>query len=159
MQEMLNAILERELAGYRYISGAFAPVTGKEEVDSIEQALEDGQFAGVEVHLRSALDHLSWKQNPDYRNSIKESISAVESLAKELTGNSKASLRDALLILEKDGKVHPALKKALSSLYGYTSDESGIRHAMLEEPTLSASDAKFLLVACSAFINYLKAKV
>lgn len=155
----LNIILERELAGYRYVSSAFVAVTDKQEIESIEQALDSGPFAGVAAHLQSAIDHLSRKQDPDYRNSIKESISAVESLAKELTGNPKASLGDALCILEKKGKVHPALKKALSSLYGYTSDENGIRHAMLEEPTLSAADAKFLLVACSAFMNYLKAKV
>lgn len=156
---ILNGILERELAGYRYVSEAFVPVTDKQEIESIERALDSGPFAGVEAHLRSAIEHLSRKQDPDYRNSIKESISAVESLAKELTGNPKATLGDALSILEKRGKVHPALKKALSSLYGYTSDEDGIRHAMLEEPTLSAADAKFLLVACSAFINYLKEKV
>jgi hypothetical protein len=155
----LNGILERELAGYRYVSAAFVPVTDKQEIESIEQALDSGPFAGVEAHLRSAIEHLSRKQDPDYRNSIKESISAVESLAKELTGNPKAGLGDALSVLEKKGKIHPALKKALSSLYGYTSDEDGIRHAMLEEPALSASDAKFLLVACSGFINYMKEKV
>jgi len=43
-------------------------------------------------------------------------------------------------------------------MYGYTSDEDGIRHAMLEEPDVGFEDAKFMLVACSAFINYLKVK-
>jgi hypothetical protein len=155
----LNNILERELAGYRFVSRAFVPVTDAEEIESIEQALDSGPFAGVAAHLKSAIEHLGRKQDPDYRNSIKESISAVESLAKELTGNSRASLGDALAILESKGKLHPALKRSLSSLYGYTSNENGIRHAMLEEPSLSAADAKFILVACSAFINYLKEKV
>ena len=40
----------------------------------------------------------------------------------------------------------------------YTSDAAGIRHALLEDPNLDAEDAKFMLVACSAFINYLWAK-
>ena len=155
----LNNILERELAGYRYVSQAFVPVTDEEEIESIEQALDSGPFAGVAAHLKSAIDHLGRKQDPDYRNSIKESISAVESMAKELTSNPKASLGDALTILESKDKLHPALKKSLSALYGYTSNEDGIRHAMLEEPSLSAADAKFILVACSAFINYLKEKV
>lgn len=155
----INNILERELAGYRYVSEAFVPVTDAQEIESIEHALDSGPFVGVAAHLRSALDHLGRKQDPDYRNSIKESISAVESMAKELTGNPKASLGDALSILETKGELHPALKKSLSVLYGYTSDEEGIRHAMLEEPRLSAADAKFILVACSAFVNYLKEKV
>jgi hypothetical protein len=154
----LNKVLERELAGFRYVSEAFVPVTDEQEIESIEQALNSGPFAGVAAHLRSALDHLGRKPDPDYRNSIKESISAVESMAKELTSNPKASLGDALSVLESKEMLHPALKRSLSALYGYTSDEEGIRHGMLEVPSISAADAKFMLVACSAFINYLKAK-
>lgn len=40
-------------------------------------------------------------------------------------------------------------------MYGYTSDEDGIRHSLLEESTLKFMDAKFMLVSCSAFINFL----
>lgn len=154
----INNILERELAGYRCLNGSFVQVTSEVELDSIQQALNPGAYVGVEVHLGSALDHLSRKQKPDYRNSIKEAISAVESMARELTGNDKATLGDALSKMEKEGKFHPALRKALSSLYGYTSDEDGIRHAMLDEPNVTVDDAKFMLVACSAFVNYMKGK-
>jgi hypothetical protein len=62
-------------------------------------------------------------------------------------------------ILEKKHQLHPALKKSFSSLYGYTSDEQGIRHAMSKEPNLTADDAKFFLLSCTSFINYLKAKM
>jgi hypothetical protein len=44
-------------------------------------------------------------------------------------------------------------------MYGYTSDAEGIRHALLEEPTLEQADAIFMLVTCSAFVNYLRAKL
>lgn len=147
--EDVNFVLERELI----------PVTDEQEIKAIEEALEMGAFKGVVAHLKQAMDHLSRKQSPDYRNSIKESISAVESMAREVTKNEKASLGDALALIEKAGAIHPALKKGLSALYGYTSDENGIRHAMLEEPKISATDAKFMLVACAAFINYLKGKM
>ncbi|GAI53088.1 unnamed protein product, partial [marine sediment metagenome] len=58
------------------------------------------------------------------------------------------------------GKIdlHPALEKAFDSLYGYTSDEGGIRHALMGVPDLDFEDAKFMLVSCAAFINYLKLK-
>jgi hypothetical protein len=49
------------------------------------------------------------------------------------------------------------LKSAFLSLYGYTSDANGIRHALLEEAQLTFEDAQFMLVACSAFVNYLTA--
>jgi hypothetical protein len=158
LSEALNQILERELAGFRLISGSVAPVTAKEEVEAVKEAIEDIRYKGTVTHLRQALNHLSNRKKPDYRNSIKESICAVESLARELTKNPKATLGDALQLLEKTDRLHPALKRGLSALYGYTSDEQGIRHAMLEEPDLTATDATFFLVSCSAFINYLKAK-
>jgi hypothetical protein len=39
------------------------------------------------------------------------------------------------------------------------SDKSGIRHAMSEVTTHSLIDAKYMLVSCSAFINYLVGKM
>lgn len=155
----VNHVLQRELAGYRFVGGVFTDITDEQEVALLDEALSDDAFAGVRGHLRTALQHLANRQNPDYRNSIKESVSAVESMAQAITGNRKASLGDALSELEKRGHLHPALKKGFSSLYGYASDEGGIRHAMLDEPNLEASDAKFFLLSCTSFINYLKARI
>ena len=69
-----------------------------------------------------------------------------------------ATLDHALKVFEEKKAIHPALKKSLSALYGYTSDADGIRHAMLDEPDLTSTDARFMLVACSAFVNYLIGK-
>jgi hypothetical protein len=155
----INMILERELAGFRIIENIVTKITDEQEISTITEALEDTPFSGVSSHLKTALELLSNREKPDYRNSIKESISAVESMAKSITQKPKADLEEALKVLERSGKIHKALKASFSKLYGYTSDEGGIRHAMLEEPDLSASDSKFFLVSCSAFINYLKSKI
>lgn len=154
-----NQILERELSGYRFIDGVITEITDKQEIQLLETTFTDQKFLAVTSHLKSALSLLSDRKKPDYRNSIKESISAVESLAKTMTNNPKATLGDALAILERSGTIHPSLKKAFSSLYGYTSDEGGIRHAMLDEPNLTVADAKFFLLSCTSFINYLKSKI
>lgn len=155
----LNTVLERELAGYRCIKWIFVHITDELEIEAIEKALTEGPFSGVHAHLRQAMQHLSRRDTPDYRNSIKESISAVESMARELIGNKSATLADALSELEKKSKLHPALKRGFAAIYGYTSDEGGIRHGMLDEPNLGPSDAKYFLISCATFINYLKAKI
>jgi hypothetical protein len=54
--------------------------------------------------------------------------------------------------------MHRALKASFKSLYGYTSDENGIRHALLEESNIGYEEAAFMLVACSAFASFLIAK-
>ncbi|MNK40622.1 hypothetical protein D3C87_592720 [compost metagenome] len=156
-----NKALIKEVSGYRIVSGRIVQVTSEEEIQEIEQAItETDNWKSVNTHLQSALNFLADKKTPDYRNSIKESISAVESLCAIITKNSSATLGQALSEIEKTHSLHKALKTSFSALYGYTSDAGGIRHALLEDSLApSFEDAKFMLVSCSTFINYLKSKM
>ncbi len=151
-------VLEQELSAYRFVGKQIAKITSKEEISEIEEALET-PLDSVRTHLANALTLMSDRKAPDHRNSIKESISAVEAICRLITKKDKATLGQALKEVETKIPLHGALKEAFSNLYGYTSSAEGIRHALLEESTLSFEDAKFMLVSCSAFINYLVAKV
>ncbi|MWW25723.1 AbiJ-NTD4 domain-containing protein [Algibacter lectus] len=159
--EIFNKILEREKAGYRFLKSQIVPITSKEEIEEIEEAISSNDtFKSVKTHLQTSLKLLSDKQSPDYRNSIKESISAIESMCKIFTDDEKSTLGQTLKKLELEGHLHPALKKAFSMLYGYTSDDGGIRHALTEtDREIDFYEAKFMLATCSAFINYLKSKM
>ena len=155
-----NRILETELSAYRFVGGKITQITSDVEISEIQQALEI-PVSPVQEHLKQALDLLADRKNPDYRNSIKESISAVEALCRLIAKDDDASLGKALDEIEKTGviELHKALKDAFHRLYGYTSDKkTGIRHALINEPNLNFEDAKFMLVSCSAFINYLVIK-
>jgi len=153
----VNEVLADELAAYRVINQQFVPVTNEQEIAALEEALANQDaFAPVAVHLSAAISHLGNRQNPDYRNSIKESISAVEAIAKIISGNDKAKLGDALAELERMGRLHGALRNSYAALYGYTSGADGIRHALMNEPNLTKDDAKYFLIVCTAFVNYLK---
>ena len=59
--------------------------------------------------------------------------------------------------MEENGvEIHKGLKSAFNILYGYTSDAKGIRHAGdIGGPSATFEEAKFMLVACCAFVNYL----
>jgi hypothetical protein len=153
-----NGILKHERAGYRFVGGKIVELTSETEIFEIEEALANST-KHVEIHLQKSLKLLSDKESPDYSNSIKESISAVESFCKVITGES-LSLGQSLNKIESKRiiQLHPALKKGYTSIYGYTSDSDGIRHGLSDEPNLDFEDAIFMLVACSAFINYLKVK-
>lgn len=153
-----NSVLAHEAAAYRIIGHQVCQITDENEIESIQNALGDSdRFSPVADHIKAALLLMTDRVCPDYRNSIKESISAVESAAKIVTQNPNAELGKILRHLEAAGKINGALVKGFSAIYGWTSDQQGIRHAMLEEPNLKQSDAKFFLVICSAFANYLKA--
>jgi len=155
-----NYILEREMSAWRVVDGGVARLTSAEEIAAVEQAEQmEGAFSGAAQHMRRAVRLLSDRQVPDYPNSMKESISAVEAVCQVITGDAKATLGDALKKLAGKGVLmHPAAQSALSKLYGYTNDADGIRHASIDVSTVDFEDAKFMLVACSAFVNLLIAR-
>lgn len=161
LQAVFNKIFEVELSGYRFIGGELVPISSTAEVAAIEGAVEFTArtgLAGAHAHIVAALQLLGKRPDPDYRNSVKESISAVESMAKQLGGPGAQGLAGALDELGKKLPIHGALRSAFVKLYGYTSDESGIRHAILDEPNVAYDEAKYMAVVCSAFVNFLGAK-
>jgi hypothetical protein len=98
---------------------------------------------------------LSARPNPDYRNSIKESISAIESIAR-LIGKDVSGLDKPLAALKEKANLHPAMVDSFCKLYGYTSTDTGIRHALVDESyPVDFPDAKFMLVSCSGFVSFL----
>lgn len=156
--DYVNHVFEKEYVGYRFINGLIMPISDEIEVSEINDALKN-EYEPVRKHLSKACNCLSNREKPDYENTIKESISAVESICKIITGASgnTASLGKMLNKLKEQGvDIHPALESAFEKLYGFTSDKDGIRHgAGLGGPTSTFAEAKFMFVSCCAFINYL----
>jgi hypothetical protein len=159
---VINQILEREFSAYRFIELNLVPITNESEQIAVTESLElVKQFTalkGCNIHLSSALSLLSDRKNPDYRNSIKESILSIEAIVKVISDTPKHTLGQALDKINLKIPVHAALQKGFKQLYGYTSDSDGIRHSMMEESKCDFEDAKYMLVTCSAFINYLIGK-
>lgn len=154
----LDVILREELCAYRVVDGnRLVAIGSQEEAETISIAIDKASRCGAlgaRTHLRNAIDLLN---GGDFAGSIRESISSVESIAKLLSSDSKSKLSDALDNLEKKSNIHRGMKAGFLSLYGYTSDEKGIRHALIEgeKPNVDEADALFMIGACSAFVTYL----
>ena len=139
----------------------FFPQTSKEQGAAVRHAIETLRQDGMEgaaTHLRQAAEHINAGQHGD---SIADSIHAVESVAKKIDQRANKTLGPALDSLEKAGLLkHSALKEAFRKLYGYTSDEQGIRHSLLEKnaPDVGLDEAMFMFGACASFAAYLVGK-
>lgn len=151
----MNYIFIQENIGYTIINDTVTDIVDQVEVNEINEALRT-PFSGIEEHISRSIELLFSKEKPDYRNSIKESISAVESICKIIVKSERDTLSDALKEIKKKHTIHQSLELGLIKIYGYSSDEKGIRHALLEESKIEFSEAKFMLVSCVSFINYLK---
>lgn len=154
---MLNSTFKRLDYAYRVVDDQIVEISDQEEIKAIEEALQHS--SSIKTHFSEALKLISNRKDPDYRNSIKESISAVEALCRDITGES--TLGEALKVLNQKGvKIPTFLKSGIDKLYIYTNDKrTGIRHAMMDDSELPTfEEAKFMLVLCSAFVNYIQGK-
>jgi hypothetical protein len=153
----LNLELEAKLTGYRLIDRKVVPVDSEAESAAISEALDDATsepLSGVRHHLITAINKLADRAKPDYPNSVKESISAVEAMLELITKESVLS--KALPKLTTSGvTLHPAQLAAWKSLYGWTSDEDGVRHSAKAPPNVDQATAKYMLATCSAFVSWL----
>ena len=139
----------------------FIPRTTKEQgVATAEAALnlKRAGMDGASVHLRQAAGHLRHQR---YAESIAASVHAVESVARLLDPAASKDLGPALNSLEKSGLLkHRALKSGILKLYGYASDEQGVRHALLDQEAadVGEDEALFMYGACACFAAYLADK-
>jgi hypothetical protein len=154
--EYIGAALRNGHAAYRVLERkTIVPIGSDAEFETLKRAFADlarTEFHGARAHLRNAATELTSGQNAD---SIRESIHAVESVVKVLEPS--GDFKKALAKLESKFNIHGALKSGFTAIYGFTSDEGGIRHALLEAgaPAVDETDALFMIGACAAFVSYL----
>jgi hypothetical protein len=136
------------------------PAVSSEEANQLKSELDEAftsPFEGAKTHLRKALAGLNAGEE---RAAIREAIHAVESAVRDVAGTPKATLSDIFRRNSGVADVHPALRAAFEKLYAYTSDESGIRHALIDEGNekVGSPEAIFFVSACTAFVGYLSRK-
>ena len=161
-REYVVATLQECMCAYAVIEGEWiiVPTAIPEQRKAVEDAfrvLADGPFGGARQHLSKSGECINIG---DYSGSVRESIHAVESVARRIDNNSRKSLAPALESLSKSGLVlHGAFKSGIEKLYGYTSDQEGIRHSLSDATTnVDVADAVFMFGACASFAAYLVEK-
>ncbi|MEG1452652.1 hypothetical protein, partial [Brevundimonas sp.] len=159
LQNDLRTALIDSRSAYRILDNQTVSAIGTAEVAaSLEGAIATTKevVPGASQHLLQASVDL---RRGDWSGSVRNSIHAVEATATVLAPESN-TLGKALNALDQKGHIHGGLKAAFSQLYGYTSDDEGIRHALVfkDSPTVDESDALFMLGACSSFVSYLLSK-
>ncbi|WP_421950289.1 AbiJ-NTD4 domain-containing protein [Pelagibacterium sp.] len=152
----IDSALKKARSAYRVVNrDTLLPLSTEYELAALKKAFSDtsGSYVGSYSHLRRSADLIA---SGKWADSVRESIHAVEALAKLLEPSAK-ELGPALAKIQKAGGLHEALKKGFSALYGFTSDENGIRHSLLDkgEANVDEADALYMLGACAAFVSYL----
>ena len=154
----INAVLVKTQAAFRIVDGdTLAPFASEEEGATVIAAVADlgePQFVGAKDHYKKAVSALS---SADYAASMRESIHAVESVTKALTGES--TVQKGVKALASKGHLHVTLSDALEKVAAWTNAEAGVRHAnepSSPKPNVTEADALYLLQIGGSTISYLK---
>jgi hypothetical protein len=160
--------LKRELAdafvtvrsAYRLFDNKYIAAIGtQEQAAAFECAIVEAEAANATAARKQLIAAGVALRNSDWAGSVRESIHAVEAVAVRLAPDAN-TLGAALKVLEQRSHLHGSLKAAFGSLYGYSSDEEGVRHALVfgDEAQVDEADALFMLGACASFVSYLLAR-
>ena len=151
LRKKFNETFKSSLVPYRIPSNGRIIKVGSLEIEDQEigSAIEQSNY------IAKAEGFLFNRENPDYLNVIKESVLAIEHECKQFGGKSFTACLDSM---KEELGMHPAWKKMLEGLYGFSSDVKGIRHDGKTKSEVDFEEAKLVLVLCSAVVNYLKEK-
>jgi hypothetical protein len=156
--KIIEHVLTDTRAAYRLVEGRIVPFSSQEEHDQLLAAVASAVTVGAngaKSHLLSAGSALT---AGDWAQAIQECMAAVEGAARFVSGEHSKELGPILTKLRDDGVIkHGALAEALKKLYGYTSDEQGIRHSLVlqDEANVSEREAFLMLGLCASFVTYM----
>lgn len=136
-------------------TGQIFPIASPEEGMVIQEALRLTQQEGMQAvrgHLLSAGKYIN---QGDWRDSVRESIHAVEAVGRLILKNPSTTLGEFIKSCDKCVNIHPQLKEMLKKFSTYANDHA--RHA--DKPDSSTppdmADAVLLFGSCASFVTYL----
>ena len=158
----INDVFDRHRAAYVFDTSQppyrIWPRTSEAQGKAVQNAvamLKECQLPAAVTHLRQAADHLDLGNHAD---AIVDCIHAVESVARFFDPKASETLGPAIDSLQRQGVLkHPALAKVIRVLYGFTSNEEGVRHALVfnDEADVDINEAMLMFGACASLAAYL----
>ena len=148
-----NRIFQEQGSAYKFINYCIIMNIKDIEAESLHNSLIT-PYKEVNEHMDKAIKFLSEKTNPDYHNCLKEAISAIEALVRIITDKPDGTL--GALVQNANLNLHKSIQEAIKKVYGFASDEGGIRHSQKSgSKSISYDEALFITVFCSSLINFI----
>jgi hypothetical protein len=154
--EEINTFFVEEGFGWQLVDGQIM-TRGTEAFESAVKtatgALENAQRPTAARHIHEALEDLSRRPEADLPGAIYHAMGSLECLARDLTGDAKATLDE--ILKRNPGFLPKPLDTALSQIWGYASNEA--RH-VLEGRDPTREEAELLVGLSAVLANYLTQK-
>lgn len=114
------------------------------------------RYAGAWQHWRASQDSLAAAE-PNLPKAVADAVHAVEGLARLVINDPKATLGEAVKELRTKRGLNGALSNSIDRVFGYASDEAGIRHGASTPVNVKPEEARFAIDVCEAALLLLLA--
>ncbi|HPU93058.1 MAG TPA: hypothetical protein PKU99_02815 [Candidatus Saccharicenans sp.] len=155
----INRLFEDENIGWRLKKGQLERIGPNfletEVIQKTRDILKNQVFAGPNNQFNKAIWFLSKRPDPDLENCVKEAVGALEGVARLLINDKTVSLGKAVDKLNAMGKIRKPFDKIFHVLYGFASNEPGVRHAAVKPSNMSVPEASFVLYSSAVCILFL----
>lgn len=157
----LQRLFAEEGLAFEFTDGLVRRRGRKHTVDLTTRAqvvLGDPRLGEARRHYDKALQFFRSPAKPDYENSVKEAVCAVEAAGKALFPQAKATTLGDLakwFSSTKDVEVPKALVNTIIGIYGYRSGGDGVGHGGASGGAATTEVAEYVLAVCASQIIYL----
>lgn len=155
-QEAMNAHFQEAGIGWQLVNGEIE-IRGPEAFEATTRGaiatLDASNRPTARQELHEALRDLSRRPDPDVTGAVQHAVAALECVARDVSGDSKATL--GVLLDKKRISLPPPLDEAATKLWGYACNMA--RH-LKEGHVIAYEEAELLVATASALATYLTKK-
>jgi hypothetical protein len=157
--ELQRLFLEEGLA-YEFTDGAVRRRGRKHTVELVSKAqvvLADTRLLSARKHFDKAIQFFRHPTRPDYENSVKEAVCAVEAAGKSLFPMAKATTLGDLakwLASTTDVSVPKAICQTITGVYAFRSGGDGVGHGGATGGKATLEVCEYIVAVCASQIIY-----
>lgn len=161
IRDELQRLFAEEQLAYEFAEGMVRRRGRKHTVDVSTRAqivLGDPRLVSARRHYDKALQFFRDPRKPDFENTVKEAVCAVEAVGKTLYPAAKASTLGELakwLGTNKERPIPKALAHTITGIYAYRSGGDGVGHGGADGGVATLEVAEYVLAVAASQIIYL----
>ena len=158
-KEIKNLMIE-EKHGYDFNQCIFMRkgyIQTTKSINKVMPVLAEPKLTKTRIHYMKAIEYFYSMKNPDYENTIKESVCALEAslialFSPEIAKNFDIAIRKLEGI---DTMQAPApIIESIIKIYGYRNSGSGVAHATDKGLKVSEKEAELIMALTASYITY-----
>ena len=162
IEKEIQQLFIDELFAYDFIKGTVIQKGRAHTVKTAAQAqyvMNDARLQNARMHYSKALNFFRDRAQPDYENTVKEAVCAIESAGKDLFPQAGVSTLGELInwFKKKNNNfaIPPTLLYTFNSIYALRNSAEGVAHGSTNGGDITKEIAEYILSVSASTIIYL----